>query len=84
MAQTFDIKNHKLINQVNGVSLAHYIETGATTKAEVAGANFFLDIQDQLAVGSVLICSVSDGVSIRAVTASNATTLTTASIAATS
>ena len=55
MAEVFDIKNHKIINQVSGVALANYIEPKKTLIAEAAASGFFNPIADQLAVGSVII-----------------------------
>lgn len=84
MAEVFDIKNYKIVNQVSGIALSQYIETGKTVKTEVAASGFFNKVADQLGVGSVIICSVKDGVSILAVTANTAGVVTTAAIAATS
>lgn len=67
MAEVFDIKNYKIINQVSGIALAHYIEPEKTTKAEVEAAGFFNKIADQLGVGSVIICSVKGAVALVAV-----------------
>lgn len=78
MAEVFDIKNYKIINQVSGVALSHYIETEKTTKAEVQGANFFDPIADQLATGSVIIASVSDGIVILGVKNTDGAITTTA------
>lgn len=72
MAEVFDIKNYKIINQVSGVALAHYIEPGKTVIAETAASGFFNPIADQLAVGSVIIASVKDGIAILGVTANAA------------
>lgn len=83
MAEVFDIKNYKIVNQVSGIALAQYIETEKTVKTEVAAANFFNKIADQLGVGSVIICSVKDGVSILAVSANADGVVTTKAVAAT-
>lgn len=83
MAEVFDIKNYKIVNQVSGIALSQYIETEKTVKTEVVASGFFNKIADQLGVGSVIICSVSNGVSILAVTSNTAGVVTTASIAAT-
>lgn len=82
MTEVFDIKNYKIVNQVSGIALAQYIETEKTVKAEVASAGFFNKIADQLGTGSVIICSVKDGVSILAVLGKTNGNVTTASIAA--
>lgn len=84
MAEVFNIKNYKIVNQVSGIALSQYIETEKTVKTEVAASGFFNNVADQLGVGSVIICSVKDGVSILAVTANTGGTVTTASVAATS
>lgn len=83
MAEVFDIKNYKIVNQVSGIALAQYIETEKTVKTDVATASFFNKIADQLGIGSVIICSVKDGVSILAVTANTGGTVTTKAVAAT-
>lgn len=83
MAEVFDIKNYKIVNQVSGIALSQYIETEKTVKTDVAASGFFNKIADQLGVGSVIICSVKDGVSILAVTANTAGVVTTAAVAAT-
>ena len=83
MAEVFNIVNHKVISHVSNVAFAHYIEPVKTVKAEVLAADFFLPIYAQLAVGSTIICSVSNGVVILAVTASTKTGVTVAQIAAT-
>lgn len=72
MAEVFDIKNHKIINQVSGVTFANYIEPAKTLIAETAASGFFNPIADQLAVGSVIIASVKDGIAILGVTANEA------------
>lgn len=83
MAEVFDIKNYKIVNQVSGIALSQYIETEKTVKADVVAASFFDKIADQLGVGSVIICSVKDGVSILAVTANADGVVTTKTVAAT-
>lgn len=83
MTEVFDIKNYKIVNQVSGIALAQYIETEKTVKTEVAAAGFFNKIADQLGIGSVIICSVKDGVSILAVSANADGTVTTKAVAAT-
>lgn len=83
MAEVFDIKNYKIVNQVSGIALAQYIETEKTVKTEVAAASFFNKIADQLGIGSVIICSVKDGVSILAVTANADGAVTTKAVVAT-
>jgi hypothetical protein len=83
MAEVFNIVNHKVISHVSNVAFAHYIEPKLTTKAEVLAANFFLPVYAQLGVGSTIVCSVSNGVVIVAVTASTVTGVTVAQIAAT-
>lgn len=82
MAEVFDIKNYKIINQVSGIALAHYIEPEKTTKAEVEAAGFFNKVADQLGVGSVIICSVKDHVVLVAVSANAAGAVTVTEIAA--
>lgn len=83
MPEVFDIKNHKIINQVSGVALANYIEPEKTLIAETADTGFFNPIADQLAVGSVIIASVKDGVAILGVTANEAGAVTVATMATT-
>ena len=83
MAEVFDIKNYKIVNQVSGIALAQYIEPEKTVKTEVVASGFFNKIADQLGVGSVIICSVKDGVSILAVATNTDGTVTTKAIAAT-
>lgn len=83
MAEVFDIKNYKIVNQVSGIALAQYIETEKTVKTEVVANGFFNKIADQLGVGSVIICSVSNGVSILAVTENEDGVVKTAAVAAT-
>jgi hypothetical protein len=83
MAEVFDIKNHKIINQVCGVALANYIEPEKTLIAETAAAGFFNPIADQLAVGSVIIASVKDGIAFLGVTANADGAVTVAKIAST-
>lgn len=82
MAEVFDIKNYKIINQVSGIALAHYIEPEKTTKAEVETAGFFNKVADQLGIGSVIICSVKDHVVLVAVSTNAAGTVTVTEIAA--
>ena len=82
MAEVFDIKNYKIINQVSGIALAHYIEPEKTTKTEVEAAGFFNKVADQLGIGSVIICSVKDHVALVAVSANTAGTVTVTEIAA--
>ena len=83
MAEVFDIKNHKIINQVSGVALANYIEPEKTLIAETTAAGFFNPIADQLAVGSVVIASVKDGIALLGVTANTAGVVTVATLATT-
>lgn len=83
MAEVFDIKNHKIINQVCGVALANYIEPEKTSIADTVGAGFFNPIADQLAVGSVIIASVKDGIAFLGVTKNEAGAVTVAKMAAT-
>ena len=83
MAEVFDIKNHKIINQVSGVTLANYIEPAKTLIAEAATSGFFNPIADQLAVGSVIIASVKDGIAILGVTANAAGVVTVKKMATT-
>lgn len=83
MAEVFDIKNHKIINQVSGVTLANYIEPEKTLIAETAAAGFFNPIADQLAVGSVIIASVKDGIAFLGVTANADGAVTVTKIATT-
>ena len=83
MAEVFDIKNYKIVNQVSGVALAQYIETEKTVKTEVIGTGFFNPIADQLAKGSVIICSVKDGTSILTVTGNTGAVVTMSAVAAT-
>ena len=83
MAEVFDIKNHKIINQVCGVALANYIEPEKTLIAETAAAGFFNPVADQLAVGSVIIASVKDGIAILGVTANANGAVTVATMATT-
>ena len=82
MAEVFDIKNYKIINQVSGIALAHYIETEKTTKSDVEGTGFFNKVADQLGVGSVIICSVKENVVLVAVSANTAGAVTVTEIAA--
>lgn len=82
MTNVFDLKNYKIINQVSGIALSHYIEQVNTTKTEVATSGFFNDIADQLGTGSVIICSVKDGVSLLAVTGNANGVVTTSALAA--
>ena len=84
MTEVFDIKNYKIVNQVSGIALSQYIETEKTVKTEVAASGFFNNVADQLGVGSVIICSVKDGVSILAVTVNTDGVVTTKAVAATS
>ena len=49
----------------------------ASTKAQVAAADYFLTITDVLAVGDGLVCNCSDGSIILFVTAATAATVTT-------
>lgn len=83
MAEVFDIKNHKIINQVSGVTLANYIEPEKTLIAEAVASGFFNPIADQLAVGSVIIASVKDGIAILGVTANAAGVVTVKKMATT-
>ena len=83
MPEVFDIKNHKIINQVSGVTLANYIEPEATLIAETAASGFFNPIADQLAVGSVIIVSVSDGIAFLGVTGNTAGVVTVTKMATT-
>lgn len=83
MAEVFDIKNHKIINQVCGVALANYIEPEKTLIAETTAGGFFNPIADQLAVGSVIIASVKDGIAILGVTANAEGTVTVTTMATT-
>lgn len=83
MAEVFDIKNYKIINQVSGVTLANYIEPEKTLIAETAAAGFFNSIADQLAVGSVIIASVKDGIALLGVTKKEAGVVTVAKMATT-
>ena len=83
MAEVFNIKNHKIINQVSGVTLANYIEPEKTLIAEAAASGFFNPIADQLAVGSVIIASVKNGIAILGVTANAAGVVTVKKMAAT-
>jgi len=48
----------------------------ASTKAEIATADYFLDIYSILNVNDVIIAGGSDGSMVMAVTASSATTVT--------
>lgn len=82
MAEVFNIKNYKIINQVSGIALAHYIEPEKTTKTEVEASGFFNAVADQLGVGSVIICSVKDAVVLVAVDANSAGTVTVSELAA--
>ena len=79
MAEVFDIKNHKIINQVSGVTLANYIEPKKTLIAEAAASGFF----NPIAVGSVIIASVKDGIAILGVTANAAGVVTVKKMATT-
>lgn len=81
--EVFAIKNYKIINQVSGVALANYIEPVKTLIAETTAADFFNPIADQLAVGSVIIVSVSDGIAILGVTANAAGAVTVVKMATT-
>ena len=83
MAEVFDIKNYKIVNQVSGVAFAHYIEPEKTLIAETAAAGFFNPIADQLAIGSVIIASVKDGIAILGVTANAAGAVTVTTLATT-
>lgn len=49
----------------------------ASTKAQVAAANYFLTITDILNVGDGIVCNCSDGSIILFVTAATAATVTT-------
>lgn len=49
----------------------------ASTKAQVAAADYFLSIYDSLNVGDCIISTCSDGSNINFVTAATATTVTT-------
>lgn len=49
----------------------------ASTKAQVAAADYFLSIYDVLKVGDAIMCTCSDGSIILFVTASSSTTVTT-------
>lgn len=76
---TFNITNYKIINQVSGVALAHYIDTVNTAKADIT-TGFFNSIADQLGKGSVIICSLKDGVTFLEVTANTAGVVTTSTL----
>lgn len=80
MAEVFDLKNYKIVNQVSGVALSQYIELDKTVKTDITGTGFFNSIADQLGIGSVIICSVKDGVTIVAVTANTGTAVTVATL----
>ena len=82
MAEVFDIKNYKIINQVSGIALSHYIETVKTTKSDVKGSGFFNKVADQLGIGSVIICSVKDSTVLVTVTAITSGVVTVTEIAA--
>lgn len=81
MAEVFDLKNYKIVNQVNGIALAQYLETANTVKGEVSASGFFNKIAEQLGVGSTIICSLKDGVTILAVAGNTAGVVTTAVVA---
>ena len=49
----------------------------ASTKAQVAAADYFLDIYDILNVGDGIVCNCSDGSIILFVTAATSATVTT-------
>ena len=49
----------------------------ASTKAQVAAADYFLDLYQILEVGDVILSVCSDGTIINVVTASSSTTVTT-------
>lgn len=49
----------------------------ASTKAQVAAADYFLSVYQSLEVGDALLCVCSDGTIILIVTASSSTTVTT-------
>ncbi len=49
----------------------------ASTKVQVAAADYFLDITDVLSVGDGIVCGCSDGSIILFVTAATAATVTT-------
>lgn len=50
---------------------------GSSTKAQVAAADYFLDVTDSLEVGDALLCVCSDGTIILIVTAATSATVTT-------
>lgn len=49
----------------------------ASTKAQVAAADYFLDIYDSLSVGDAIVSTCSDGSIINFVTAATSATVTT-------
>lgn len=49
----------------------------ASTKAQVAAADYFLSITDVLSVGDAIVCNCSDGSIILFVTAATSATVTT-------
>lgn len=60
----------------SSLQLFTYQDT-ASTKAQIAAADYFLDAYDVLAVNDVIIAGGSDGSVVLAVTASSSTTVTT-------
>ena len=73
----FDRKN--LSGMVGGGSNAPKLFTfkdTASTKAQVAAADYFLSVHDRLEAGDVILANCSDGTMFLPVTASSATTVT--------
>lgn len=58
------------------LKLFTFQDTGST-KAQIAAADYFLDIYDVLSVNDVIVAGGSDGSVVLAVTASSSTTVTT-------
>ena len=61
----------------SGAVKLYVFKDSASTKAQIAAADYFLDIYSILGVGDGVFASGSDGAVLLAVTASSSTTVTT-------
>lgn len=61
----------------SGALKLYTFQDTASTKAQIAAADYFLDLYTILDVNDVIICGGSDGSVVLAVTASSSSTVTT-------
>lgn len=74
----FDKKNFSGNVGAGSASISLYVfKDTASTKAQVAAADYFLDLTNILSAGDGIVCNCSDGSIILFVTAATAATVTT-------